>query len=1292
MSGYTSIYNLFYLQAGDTVGSLASNDQNRFTAIETQLLNLYQIMNNGIINNADGTISWQLQPVPGDTAGQYVNITAGNGNINFMACTTTSTYQLTLTQPPGITSGQMIEYIIYATTDATTSYTEDTVFLASLQTEADTNLFVCLGTVQVTYSNPVQYVITTNGRVEIDLFSTISAAVKNHIHIGGQNPSPIDLGKHVRGFLSAANLSDLDISKVTQGTLNPDRLPQISHNSLADIGLVPHPQLESLIASILNQTQGAMSRLSDIGLLNLIVLILSLKRQLFSGADTDIMYDIDNRLYNSIYYLPHKWSYQLEANNLPGTQNYATIDRVNRQIVGTGSQFFGSNTYVWNSIAQYEVSEALLNNISTPPINNITFGTEESTQQYFTIDTPLNFTAINELNSTTWVDAIDTQALGNGTNMKLFFRRLYYRMFNSTETTDWTNLSTLVHGFALQYLNSVGTSEAFPDDVYMFFILSSSNLTLSGANANGAVQLQVSTPFKIYDHTVDTFPLPLEEYQFDGGLQMNGKIVVTDISTILTASQVGGVLGFGYFYQNFSGISEPTESTEVNEVQLDTAVSIRLYPVSSSYVASNSDFSTFSDTVLSGIEADLPSIGTDNGHGLIIPPGSPSPISFFGFNTVYCAESAVMIFRLGNNFPSTEWQQVFIQLTTSSLGASTPFAVSGDPRLLIKTRIANSAGNLNSESQFVTINTTPGQTVFPIPAPDTGSVIDVAFYLFRDPVDASLAPRIDSVALTYSGPGMANFNTWATQQDWGTTNVPFLNKLSYVLTQTPNIYSGVGVGSISNTQYGLQLSDTENLGAYLFFDSASNSFKQGIINAGTQTETQIFTPSALYLSPRQQWQSLNSGFLGAMDVFYPVDGSIVVADTVNDRIIQIDSDGSLIKSLQGNIRLSQTARDLAVLSAIYNPILGCIYVLFSQNVIIKNSTLISIVINNEYYQCGTATLPVVLFSPIQSVSSTIQIQILDSTFNTFLSSVGTANSSNIQVNINQGSVEWVAPVVFGPGGTGSSGGTSGGGTGGTGGTGGGGSGGGSGGGPSGQSIGPVRIMSVPPFFVNSYPGGTGNDIPGLNIITPPVADPVYFPTNTTGSLIENSLLAYQTNNGVCTVNVDSGNIVMANIMAPTSIQVLQDGSWYIANSAPYSVQLFNQFLSQTSQISSSVAPFILGHGGSVYQVDDTANTILMALPAPSGGQGQLNIIKGTNGFTLYFPQGDCVKALPDVNNTGYFVLINDLGVNAVSQSQLIYISINGDYLWTWGAGQGSNTLVKPTNMSILTNGNIIISE
>lgn len=1293
MAGETGIYKLFYLTRGDVLGSLADNDWKRFLTIERQLLNLYKLLSNGIIDPPDGAPSWELQKVSGDTDCRYVSITAGKGHINYKAASTSAPYQLELVRPAGIQTGQTVEFFVYATEDDTTPYTENTVFKASLQVETDTVKYICLGTVRVTYSSPPSMVITTDGRVNIDLFATINDYVKNHVHTGGKNPPPIDLSKHVRGLLSSDNIGDLDISKVTKGTLPSERIGTISHNDLADIGQMTHPQLESIVASILNQTKGDYSRISDVGLANLIVLVLSLKRQVLSGADEDVLFNVDNRLYNSIYYLPHKWTHQLEARNLPRDKNYATIDRVNRQIVGTGTRFYGSETKVWNTIPLYQESKSLLDGIAIPAISNVEFGTENSNEQYFTISKPLNFTTINTLTSATWKDAVKTWALGNGTNMKLFYRRLYYRMFNSTEVKDWTSLSHLAYGFALQYLDSDNVEQPFPADVYMYFILPESNLTLDGEVNGESVSMKVSAPFKIYDHVTEEL-LPLTDYQFEDGVVMNGKVVLSDISLLLTQSQRANVLGFGFFYQNFNGIEAPTQSTEVNNVNAETSVTMRLYPISSSYVAGNSDFDIFTDEVRESIGLNLPSIGVEDSYGTIIPPESPVPVSFFGINALYCAQQGLMIFRVGNNFPSTEWQQVVIQLATSSLDNTqeAPFSVSGDSRLLVKTRIANSEGNLNSESQFVTINGNSGQSVFVVPAPNKGSVIDIAIYMYRDPVDMSKAPRVKSVALTFSGPGIANFRTWATREDWGSSPSPFLNKLSYILALPPNDFSGTGVGEITGLQEGLALKNTTDLGSYIFFDSYANGLYKGVVDSsGVQSETQIYTPGALYLSPIQQWKSLNSGFIASRDVAFATNGNAVFADTGNDRVIEVDEDGNLVKALQGNIRLSQKERDFAVLSAIYNPRIKKIYLLFSQNVIIKNSTKIFVVINNEYYQCGTEILPVVLSDPIESVSATIEIQIQDETFNAFLDGIGTATSSNFDVHIQQGAVEWVAPKVFGDGTIDGSGDNSSSGDG----SGDNGNGNNNGGGGNGNTMGAasIKMSSDDPLkFFRNLGSGSGASIDGLDNLDAPDEDPTDFPTGTAGQIDKTTLLAYTVNNGVCVVSADKGDIVMCNMIAPTSIQVLDDEGWYFANSAPYSVFRYSKFLSLVSKTSRAESAFVFGKGGSVYQISDEIGTILTALPAPSGGKGELRVSKGTNTFRLFFSEGDVVKALPDITNTGYYVLIDDGGQGSFSQSKIVYVSSNGDYLWSWGSGQGSNSLSRPSNMTVLSNGDVVISE
>jgi hypothetical protein len=310
----TPIYLLGYFVPNMVIGDDLDLDKNRFTTIENQLYNLYNIFGNGILDVTDSVgqqlPSWELSAVPGLKS---VQISSGRGHINYKYAETLEPTTIALALPSGVSSGGFW-YYFYATENNTTT-TEKTVTFLALTNQSFDSSYVGLGAAYL-FIDSVDFSFTITvynseayGRQEISLFSTLSGLVKNHVHIGGSNnPSPIDLGKHVTGFLSSENIDNLDLNTVTAGTLNPDRLPTISHSSLTDIGTLTHEQIDALLAAI--QGQSDDYKISDYGIVNRLQIILALKRQVG-------FFNIDGGQFNSIFYLPY-----LQLNDFVDTKLY----------------------------------------------------------------------------------------------------------------------------------------------------------------------------------------------------------------------------------------------------------------------------------------------------------------------------------------------------------------------------------------------------------------------------------------------------------------------------------------------------------------------------------------------------------------------------------------------------------------------------------------------------------------------------------------------------------------------------------------------------------------------------------------------------------------------------------------------------------------------------------------------------------------------------------------------------------------------------------------------------------
>ena len=382
----TPIYSLGYFIPNMVVGDDLDLDKNRFTTIESQLYNLYNIFGNGILDVEDSSgqqlPSWELSAIPGRRA---VQISSGKGHVNYKYAETTDSVTINLTLPSGTTSGNFW-YYFYAVENSTTG-TNKTVDFVALTNQSLEPSYVGLGaanlivnsvdsTFTLTVHNSEEY-----GRQEISLFSSLTGLVKNHVHIGGtNNPSPIDLGKHVTGFLTAENIDNLDLNAVTQGVLDPNRLPTISHEDLTDIGTLTHEQIDAILASIQNQNDDY--KLSEYGIVNRLQIILALKKQ-------NDFFNIDGGQLNSIYYMP----YLLLQDFVDTFNTTAVVNNEIHRVFGVTGLVKQTNVVKLNSTQEFKTALFYAqDSVVNPSILNIAVTGVATLSAEGTLNTPYGLT------------------------------------------------------------------------------------------------------------------------------------------------------------------------------------------------------------------------------------------------------------------------------------------------------------------------------------------------------------------------------------------------------------------------------------------------------------------------------------------------------------------------------------------------------------------------------------------------------------------------------------------------------------------------------------------------------------------------------------------------------------------------------------------------------------------------------------------------------------------------------------------------------------------------------------
>jgi hypothetical protein len=380
----TPIYQLGYFIPNMTIGNDLDLDKNRFTTIENQLYNVYNIFGNGVLTKFDENgkqiPSWNLSAVPSQ---KTIRVSDGKGHVNYKYAETSDFVDVNLILPGSATSGTFI-YYFYAVQNVNTPVDKSVNFTFSLTQINDPTNYIGLGAAELTLNTDgsftlVAYNDVEHGRQEISLFSSLTGLVKNHKHIGGlNNPSPIDLSKHVTGFLSADNIEGLDLSRVTSGTLSANRLPVIDHNTLTNIGTLTHEQIDALLASLQYPDQNYS--LSDYGIVNRLQIVLALKKQ--SG-----FFNIDGEQINSIFYVPYAQMDKFvdytnttalintELHRVYGTTGLARQSNVIK--VDTTQDFKTALFYAEDSIPNPTVSNIEVTGVTTTPVAgtlNIPYG------------------------------------------------------------------------------------------------------------------------------------------------------------------------------------------------------------------------------------------------------------------------------------------------------------------------------------------------------------------------------------------------------------------------------------------------------------------------------------------------------------------------------------------------------------------------------------------------------------------------------------------------------------------------------------------------------------------------------------------------------------------------------------------------------------------------------------------------------------------------------------------------------------------------------------------------------
>jgi len=870
---YTDIYRFFYLTEGVNTGSVVHEEFKRWQAVETQMFQLYSLFGNGILTG------WEIE---GTSAGNVIAVTPGSGHVGYKSTMTVDNVFVTLEVPPGLTVPDTgIKYIIYGSETATSNVDRSIDFFASTNvldysdynsTVRDSQDFeISPGGLIIIGEIVMKPVTNSSGTIIGYNLDDATYELRDEIGLFDNLSKFIKDHVHIGG---ANNPGKIDLMRHVTGKLSADHIyGDLSADLITKGTLSPDRQAK------FSHSELAGSGVLSHAQIEAIILALDLQTDHYLGDIAianllklvlmlkHVFVQIDETLLNLIAFVPG-----ITTSNWIDDSEYMTavIDTTGQRILGILATPSGSDFVTWNTLQDFEQARDAYNlDISDYP--------DEYENSLDTVTRSSNIT----------VQSDGTVTLEKNPSVNAVQR--------ASDTEDWVSAVQVVQNDSFGQGDNFGVSANVGYFVLKLFRLAGSN-SYKSQDWRGSTKLEFLFKLEGEDNInhgdirfflVDAVPPDFNEDAVEAvelSGSSNSKIIVPEGVLILE----DGLLTDGWQFVQI-------DLTQFDDLSRVAGVGFYATTATGWQVGESFEFD-IQQPEYNQMKTEISDILKDEDPG--------TDIVMYRYNDLTYATTGYLKFRFSPNQAAT-WDFIDYEATIPDYSGSVL------PKVGVTTKAANTEAGLLLSLSHDIAPYGPDPTIFTVDEDNTRWIEMTVTLTSSD--DRMVSPIFESLILYYTASVESNQHSWSTLEEWQ----DYVSLSNIQLTDDPS-----GPDSIS-------LEDYSNVNIKYYVEG--NAIKV-LDDDNLEIDAHAENGTSLPKSPIQAFFKESSGLLHPSYIKKQEDDDMwLIADTGNDRIVEMASDGTPYRILQGNSYLGLINRDLVALTASYNTRLGQVTVCFSQN-------------------------------------------------------------------------------------------------------------------------------------------------------------------------------------------------------------------------------------------------------------------------------------------------------------------------------------------------------------------------